>query len=90
MLENYVVSLVSKSYKFSEKYILTHSSLSEGLAEPPRTLERIFNFSTHALYFCKALLTVRGQMRSMPMPTVVISIVFSYSQLFPSLNICYY
>ncbi len=45
-----------------------------GLTQPQRTFRR--NYTTHALYFCKASLTARGQSRFMPMTTVVISIVF--------------
>ncbi len=45
-----------------------------GITQPQQTFRR--NYTTHALYFCKASLTTHGQSRFMPMTTVAISIVF--------------
>ncbi len=53
---------------------LKYKCFCAGLTQPQRTFRR--NYTTHALYFCKASLTARGQSRFMSTTTVVISIVF--------------
>ena len=54
--------------------VTSNNNTCAGLMEPQRTFRR--NYSMHVFYFCKALLNARSQSRFMPMPTIVIGIVF--------------